>query len=185
MAIIKKKQIVDHNVRVDFFSEVFSSVLFIGHIPAASGTFGALFGILFFFLPYFDNWFTVGGAVVICFIAGIITSNKMIPRYGHDPSVVVIDEVVGMWITMLFVLPYFSMVDIPVRILIAGVGFISFRFFDIVKIWPSKYFDKMNTGFGIMMDDVIAALYAGVFTFIAANVLLFLIIWKGLNGKLL
>ena len=81
-------------------------------------------------------------------------------KYGDDPSVVVIDEAVGMWITVLLyiVLPH----DPPLDLIHLIICFFAFRFFDITKIQPAKYFDKLNSGFGIMMDDVVAGIYAGV-----------------------
>ena len=184
MGIIKRKKIVDPEAKVDIFSEAFSSVLYIGHIPVASGTFGSLAGLLFFFIPWFNNYLTVGGATVVFFVLGVITSQNMIKRYGHDPSVVVMDEVVGMWVTMLFVLPALNIVDMPVKLIIFGVGFLTFRFFDIVKVWPTKYFDRMNSGYGIMMDDVMAGIYAGLITLLISNLLILVIIFKGLGGKL-
>ncbi|MCY7360533.1 MAG: phosphatidylglycerophosphatase A, partial [Ignavibacteria bacterium] len=89
----------------------------------------------------------------------IITSKVMIRKYGDDPSVVVIDEVVGMWITMLIFNLLTSFENVSLINLI--ILFLAFRFFDIVKIQPAKYFDKMENAFGIMMDDVIAGIYAG------------------------
>ena len=172
MGIIKRKKIVDPNARVDIFSQLFSSVFFIGHMPVASGTFGSLAGVLCFFIPGFDSYLVVGSAIVACYVLGIITSQNMIKRYGHDPSVVVIDEVVGMWITMLFVMPAIGMVDLEFKSIILAIGFISFRFFDITKVWPSKIYDRIDNGYGIMMDDVIAGIYAGVVTFLATGFLI-------------
>ena len=74
-------------------------------------------------------------------------------RYGHDPAEVTIDEVVGMWI---------SLVLLPKKILIVITAFFAFRFFDIIKPFPARKFDNMNGGFGIMMDDVIAGIYANI-----------------------
>jgi len=72
---------------------------------------------------------------------------------GHDPSVVVIDEVVGMWVALLF---------IEKRFLNVFLTFLIFRIMDVFKPFPARRFDKMRGGFGIMMDDVIAGVYANI-----------------------
>ena len=185
MPIIKRKQIVNPDHKVNIFSEAFSSTLWVGHIPVASGTFGTLFGLLFFFIPIFNSYYILIPTIVICFLLGIYTSEQMIKRYGHDPSVVVIDEVVGVWITMLFVVHIMVYVDFQLQFITLGVAFLTFRFFDIIKIWPSKYFDRMNSGWGIMMDDVIAGLYAGIVTFLIIHTLLLTAIIVGMDGKVL
>jgi phosphatidylglycerophosphatase A len=84
---------------------------------------------------------------------GIKASSTMEKRYGHDPSEVTIDEVAGMWITLMF---------LPKAILLAFAAFFVFRFFDIIKPFPARKFDTMHGGFGIMMDDVVAGIYAHV-----------------------
>ena len=91
-------------------------------------------------------------------------------KYGDDPSVVVIDEVIGMWFAFLIFLFFFNsgLLIHPVSLLIL---FFTFRFFDIFKIFPSSYFDKINTGYGIMMDDVFAGIYSGFSTVIIIYIL--------------
>lgn len=184
MAIIKRKNVIDPDHKVGGFSEIFTSVFFIGHIPVASGTFGTAAGLLIFFIDAVNSYYILIPLIIICFFLGIITSNRMMPRYGHDPSVVVIDEVVGAWVAMLFVLPVMNFVDFYVQCIILSVVFITFRFFDIVKVWPSRKFDRMDSGFGIMMDDVIAGLYAGVFSFIIVYTLLLSLLSIGLGEKI-
>ncbi|HRJ98939.1 MAG TPA: phosphatidylglycerophosphatase A [Ignavibacteria bacterium] len=161
MRFIKKKKVVNEDFHPDTFSKIFSSCFFIGYISKASGTFASLFGILFFLIPGFQNLNILLPAIVICFAAGVYTSGNMMKRFGDDPSEVVIDEVVGMWITvMIFLL--FNADIMALNFLQFSVLFFSFRFFDIVKIQPAKYFDKLDSAFGVMMDDVIAGIYAGV-----------------------
>ena len=101
MRFIKEKIITDQNAKVDVFSNLFSSCFYIGYIPKASGTFGSLFGILFFLIDDFKKPEILLPAIIICFIAGIFTSGVMMKKFGDDPSVVVIDEVVGIWITVM------------------------------------------------------------------------------------
>ena len=68
-------------------------------------------------------------------------------KYGHDPSVVTIDEVAGMWVSLVF---------LPKSIIVALTAFLAFRIFDIIKPYPARLFDEMHGGIGIMMDDVVA-----------------------------
>lgn len=72
----------------------------------------------------------------------------------HDPGYIVIDEVVGQWLTLLVA---------PLHPLAYVVGLLAFRFFDILKPWPIGWLDQnVRDAFGVMIDDVVAALYAGV-----------------------
>ncbi|MEO6693622.1 MAG: phosphatidylglycerophosphatase A, partial [Ignavibacteria bacterium] len=122
-------------------------------------TFGSLFGLLFFFIKGFEKIEILLAAIIICFLAGVVTSKVMMRRFGEDPSVVVIDEVVGMWTTVLvFMILSGNYPDLKYFLIL----FAAFRFFDIFKIQPAKYFDGLDTGFGIMMDDLIAGIYAGI-----------------------
>ena len=82
---------------------------------------------------------------------GIYVGNKFDTIYGKDPAECTIDEVVGMWISLLF---------LPKTILIASASFFIWRFMDIVKPYPARKLEKLNGGLGIMIDDVIAGFYA-------------------------
>lgn len=64
---------------------------------------------------------------------------------------IVIDEVIGMWMVLCF-----AGLSVPFVVL----AFVLFRFFDIVKPWPVSFFDRMKTPVGVMLDDVVAAIYA-------------------------
>ncbi|MEO8447990.1 MAG: phosphatidylglycerophosphatase A [bacterium] len=163
MRIIKHKKIVDPDAKPDLFSILFTSCFYVGYIPKASGTFGSLFALLFLFINGFQNPTVLLISIIVCFIIGIYTSKVMMKKFGDDPSVVVIDEVVGMWITILvFIL--LSMGNLSLFYMM--VCFFCFRFFDIFKLQPAKYFDDRNTGYGVMMDDVIAGVYAGITTYL-------------------
>ncbi|HTK84835.1 MAG TPA: phosphatidylglycerophosphatase A, partial [Patescibacteria group bacterium] len=72
----------------------------------------------------------------------------------HDLSAIVIDEVAGIAMTMLFALPTVKSVTL---------AFLLFRFFDILKPWPVSYLDKkIGRGLGVMVDDLAAAVYAAL-----------------------
>jgi phosphatidylglycerophosphatase A len=131
----------------------FASGLFTGYFPAASGTLGSAIAVAFYFIPGFESPFILGFVLLLVFGLGIKASSIMEKRYGHDPAEVTIDEVVGMWITLFF---------LPKTILVVLAAFFVFRFFDIVKPFPARELDKMHGGFGIMMDDVVAGIYANI-----------------------
>lgn len=159
MRIIKRKKIVNENVKIDVATELISTFFYVGQFPVASGTLGSIAGAAILLFPDARNPVLLGILIVVFFTAGVFTSGKMMQKYGNDPSVVVIDEVVGMWLTV-FILMLFSGRELSLFYLL--VCFLLFRFFDIAKFQPAKYFDKVHTGTGIMLDDVIAGIYAGL-----------------------
>lgn len=160
MRVIKKKEILNRDVKVNFFVLLFNSFFFIGFIPVASGSFASAFSLLPFLISYFNNIFVLFIAIVLFFIISLLTGKDLLKKYGDDPSVLVIDEVIGMWLTILVIKLFFN----EIYWLHFVVGFFLFRFFDIVKIYPAIYFDKLNNTFGVLMDDVISGVYAGLFS---------------------
>ena len=141
--------------------KIFSTGLFSGYAPVASGTFGALVGMLFYLIPSFEQSVVILPSCLVVFVLGSLAAGRMENIYGHDPSIVTIDEVLGMWISLLF---------LPKSILIAGGAFFLFRAFDIFKPWPARLFDRRHGGWNIMLDDVVAGLYANVLLQIAIRV---------------
>ena len=124
-----------------------------GLAPVAPGTFGTLVAIPFYLLiaQLALPWYL--GIVVLGFGCGVYLCQYTSNTLGvHDHSGIVWDEFVGFWITM---------IAVPVTWQWILTGFVLFRVFDIVKPWPVKIADaKMKGGFGIMIDDVLAGLYA-------------------------
>jgi len=129
------------------------SGLFTGYIPFASGTAGSFLGLLIFLIPGFSNPSAFLPALAAVFLLGLSTATEMEKHYGRDPSVVTIDEVIGMWIALAF---------LPMSTMVIAAAFVLFRVFDIVKPFPARRFDTMAGGFGIMMDDVVAGLYTNI-----------------------
>jgi phosphatidylglycerophosphatase A len=135
--------------------KLFATGLFSGYSPVASGTAGSLVAFAIYCIPGFESPYTIGIVTVSTFLLGIPAASIMERRYGHDPSQVTIDEVVGMWIALIF---------LPKTLIAALSAFFLFRFFDIVKPFPARRFDNIHGGFGIMMDDVVAGIYANLLT---------------------
>ncbi len=137
----------------------------IGHLPKAPGTYGSIAA-----LPFAWVLMTLGGpwllllATIVVFTLGLWAAKRYMAEVGgHDPGAVVIDEVAGQWLTLLA-----APLSLPAFLL----GFVAFRFFDIFKPWPISWLDRHVLGaFGVMIDDVVAALYAGIVVFLAAGLL--------------
>lgn len=132
-----------------------ASGLFVGYFPLAPGTAGSALGCgIVWVTREFSIVFYVVLTVVL-FAAGVWASNKTSQILNKpDPSVVVIDEIVGMMVTM---------VGIPITGYWLVCGFLLFRFFDIVKIPPVNWIDsKLKNGWGVMLDDVMAGVYGNI-----------------------
>ena len=142
----------------------------LGKIPIAPGTFGSIFAwFVFIFLSHFINMIFLTFAVGIfsVWICEKITKNLAI----KDHKSIVIDELVGTWISLLPVL--FVADDRYERIIYAAIALILFRFLDILKPYPISFFDKeYKNGLGIVLDDVIAGIFSGILSVI---LLIFLI----------
>ena len=138
---------------VPFLVKIFASGLFSGYSPVASGTVGSLVALAIYFLPGFEQPSIILPVGFLAFVLGVNAAEQMERKYGHDPSEVTIDEVVGMWISLLL---------LPKSLLVAAGAFLLFRVFDIIKPFPARKFDNVTGGLGIMMDDVVAGFYTNL-----------------------
>ena len=136
----------------------------LGKIPIAPGTFGSIFAWFgFIFLSHYINMIFLTFAVGIfsVWICEKITKDLVI----KDHKSIVIDELVGTWISLLPVL--FVADDRYERIIYAAIALILFRFFDILKPYPISFFDKeYKNGLGIVLDDVSAGIFSGIISVI-------------------
>ena len=125
---------------------------YLGYVPLAPGTFGSAAGLAAFFLIRSTGSPTLEVAAIAVLFAIGIWSGTIAEHYfgGVDPAPVVMDEVVGMLITLAF---------LPVSVTGAIVGFLVFRVLDVVKPWPSARFERLPGGLGVMADDGMAAIY--------------------------
>ncbi len=126
-----------------------------GLLPRAPGTWGTLAAIpIYWFIAQYSNFFYLCFSL-IAFLLGVWASNKVCRELGiHDYSGIVWDEVVGFLLTMFMA---------PKGVLWIIIGFFLFRFFDIWKPQPIRLIDKrVKGGLGVMLDDVLAAIPAGV-----------------------
>jgi phosphatidylglycerophosphatase A len=125
---------------------------YVGYAPAAPGTFGSAAGLAVFALVRGSGSTLVEIAVIVALFAiGVWSGTEAEHHFGGvDPGPIVIDEVVGMLITLAL---------IPVNATGALLGFLVFRALDVVKPWPSGRFERLPGGLGVMADDGMAALY--------------------------
>ena len=134
---------------------IFSAGFGAGLSPVAPGTVGTLFAIpVYLILASFDTGIYIS-CVVLLFLTGCYTSRQTAQALGkHDHPGIVIDEIVGYLLAMLFV---------PVVWYWVIAGFLLFRVFDILKPWPVSLADrKIAGGVGIMLDDLLAAAYSAL-----------------------
>lgn len=133
-----------------------------GYFPIAPGTVGSAVGLLFYLLVWWAGSPIVEVGLIAALFAAGVWAGTTAERFfgGIDPGPVVIDEVVGMLITLAFVPPSWGA---------AIAGFFLFRIFDIVKPPPARALERLHGGLGVMADDAMAAIYA--------NLSLRLLIW--------
>jgi phosphatidylglycerophosphatase A len=139
-----------------------ATVGYCGYFPIAPGTVGSAAGLVVYLIVWWTRSAPIEAALIaLVFVAGSWAGNYA-ERYfgGIDPGPVVIDEVLGMLITLAF---------IPVGWSGALAGFFLFRVFDIVKPYPADRLERLHGGLGVMADDAMAAVYA--------NISLRLLIW--------
>ena len=126
---------------------------YVGYFPIAPGTAGSLAALALF---AFIKWIGVPafelGAIVAVFAIGVWAAHGTEIALGRkDPGVVVIDEVLGMLITLAL---------LPVSLLGIVLGFLFFRVLDVIKPYPAAQLEHLHGGLGIMADDAVAGLYA-------------------------
>jgi phosphatidylglycerophosphatase A len=126
-----------------------------GRLPRAPGTWASLTA-----LPFAAALDWLGGpwlmllAALAVFGLGVWASDRYMAAYGlHDPAAIVVDEVVGQWLTLAL---------LPLTPIAYLLGFILFRLADMLKPWPAAWIDRtVAGGVGVMLDDVVAGIYAG------------------------
>ena len=137
-----------------------------GLAPVAPGTFGTLAAIpLFYLLAMLSiEWYI--GVLIVTSFAGFWLCDVTTKAMGvHDHKSIVWDEFVGYWITMLPVLTMTPSIanNVAIPTVWVVVGFILFRFFDVIKPFPISWLDKkVDGGFGIMIDDIVAGIFAAL-----------------------
>jgi len=127
-----------------------------GYAPVAPGTFGTFFGVLIYLAIQFTFPEKMNPLLLVLIVVGTIVGTWCCkitePEWGHDSGKIVLDESVGLWITLLFV---------PFKWWIVLAAFVLFRFYDILKPLGIKRIDEgMHSPASVMLDDVLAGFYA-------------------------
>jgi phosphatidylglycerophosphatase A len=126
-----------------------------GYFPFAPGTVGSAVGLVVYALVWWSGSPLVEGGLIVALFSAGVWAGTTAERFfgGIDPGPIVLDEVVGMLITLAF---------IPVGWSAALAGFFLFRVFDVIKPWPARSLERLHGGLGVMADDAMAAVYANV-----------------------
>ncbi len=123
-----------------------------GYSPVAPGTAGSAVALLLFWPMARWSWPVQLAACGVVLLAGVAAATHTARSVGRkDPGLVVVDEVAGQWLTLV-ALPWTAPVVIA--------GFVLFRAMDVLKPWPARDLERLPEGWGIMMDDVAAGIYA-------------------------
>jgi len=136
--------------------KLIATSLGVGFLPLAPGTWGAAIGIIvLFLLQYFALLSTplLIGLIIVFFLLGIYVTDQLEAEWGKDPSKVVIDETIGVWINVLF---------LPFNWTIWLIGFVLFRILDIWKPLGIRKLEKIGGGLGVMIDDVAAGVAGNI-----------------------
>jgi phosphatidylglycerophosphatase A len=132
-----------------------------GYLPGARGTYASLLALLLIWIYW--QWarqldhlhahllFTLLSLFI--FFSGVLIARSMQTDWGKDPPRFTLDELCGMFLTMVFV---------ECTLLYLWMAFILFRFFDILKPFGIRQMEKVHGGWGLMLDDLLAAIYANL-----------------------
>jgi phosphatidylglycerophosphatase A len=132
-----------------------ATVAYCGYFPIAPGTVGSAAGLIVYLLVWWAQSPVVEVGLIVALFAAGVWAGTTAERYfgGIDPGPIVIDEVVGMLMTLAF---------IPVGWSGAIAGFVLFRIYDVIKPYPAGRFERLHGGLGVMADDAMAAVYANI-----------------------
>lgn len=140
-------------MRKSQLAKLISTFFYAGYFPFAPGTFGSLITlvIIWFLIPLF--FYILLPISLGLFFLSVWSASRVEETFGKDGSPIVIDEVTGMVISLIFV---------PKEIKFFVGAFLLFRLFDIIKPPPARRMERLKGGWGVTLDDVIAGIYANL-----------------------
>lgn len=154
MDIVKTKS--DAFGAMDWIAIVVATAGGAGLAPKAPGTAGSIVGVaIYLALDHAGAGAYYLHVIIFFFIVGVWASSRVEHLWGHDAQRIVIDEVVGQMITFGMAAGRYSL---PAFYVVLGFGL--FRLFDIVKPFPIRHLERFKGGFGVILDDVGAGIYA-------------------------
>jgi phosphatidylglycerophosphatase A len=136
------------------FTKYFATLLGIGFIPLAPGTFGSLFAILiwYVFIDLFSIFYFIALFLFVLSVSFYLTDIYLDNYKKKDPSEVIVDEFLGQSIPLLFIVNF--------NIYEVLIAFVTFRFFDIYKIYPINIIEDLKGSYGVILDDIVAGIYS-------------------------
>ena len=149
-------------MKINLFERFIGSGFYTGYSPYISGTVGSLAALIIYLIPGFEQLFIIIPAIIIFMVYGIYVGTKFESKYGKDPAQCTVDEVVGMWI---------SLVALPKTVGIVVAVFFLWRILDIIKPPPARNLERLKGGLGIMIDDVVS----GIYTLIIMHLVVYLL----------
>jgi phosphatidylglycerophosphatase A len=147
-------------------THLIATFFYVGHLRPAPGTWGSLAALpgAWLIVTLAGPWALVAAIVLVYSLGFWATRLETAGKADHDPSEIVIDEVAGQWVALLPVVFGAAMRDANLLALWPGwvAAFVLFRLFDITKWGPVGWADRMHGPTGVMLDDVIAGLFAAI-----------------------
>ena len=136
-----------------FIVIIVSTFFYLGYLPLIPGTFGSLAGIFLFYCIK-GNILAYAVLILILMVLGLLLSAEAEKIFNQkDSRYIVIDEVVGMLLSLLF---------IPYSIKLVILAFFIFRLLDTLKPYPAGISQRLNAGLGVMGDDIVAGIYTNL-----------------------
>lgn len=133
--------------------EILGTLFFTGYFPVYPSIIGGLWGVLFSLLTGTKIYLEIGVILILFFIGVLSARERTYCTENPDPSEIIIDEAVGIMVTLLF---------IKKTLVFVIAGFFSFELFDFLKPFPIKRIENIKMGFGVILDDFVAGIYANV-----------------------
>ena len=136
------------------FTKYFATLFGIGFIPLAPGTFGSLLAILiwYVFIDLFSIFYFIVLFLFVLSVSFYFTDIYLDNYKKKDPSEVIVDEFLGQSIPLLFIVNF--------NIYEVLIAFVTFRFFDIYKIYPINKIEDLKGSYGVILDDIVAGIYS-------------------------
>lgn len=147
-------------MQINIIEKLIGSGFYSGYVKTASGTFGSIVAVVIYLIPGFENPSIMIFFITLLILIGVPIARKFELLYGEDPKEYTNDEVIGMWITLLFV---------PKKIWWILIAFLIWRVFDIIKPYPVRKLESVKNGWGVLLDDILA----GIYSFVVIHLIIF------------
>jgi phosphatidylglycerophosphatase A len=149
-------------LKINILEKFIGSGFYTGYSKFASGTVASAVALVLYLIPGFENPTFLIALISVFLILGVDIGTKFESLYGKDPKECTVDELVGTWISLLFV---------PKKLWMLILAFIIWRALDILKPYPFNKLENIKGGWGIMLDDVALGFAALIINHILINIL--------------